>query len=82
MTATPDVLRDGVARADMAAEEGGVNAGVEAGGMPLQEDLEGVSTGKVSAGCDPGVDLEEGGAHFGFGGDADGEVIVGAVGDE
>lgn len=48
----------------------------------MQEDLEGVGTGEVRAGCDPDVDLEEGGAHFGFGGDADGGVVVGAVGDE
>lgn len=82
LAAAPDVLRDGVARADVAAEEGGVDAGVEAGGVPLQEDLEGIGTGEVSAGCDPGVDLEEGGAHFRFGGDANCEVVVGAVGDE
>lgn len=28
LAAAPDVLRDGVARADVAAEEGGVDAGV------------------------------------------------------
>ncbi|KFY54721.1 hypothetical protein V497_07499 [Pseudogymnoascus sp. VKM F-4516 (FW-969)] len=78
----PDVLWDGVAGANVAAEEGGVNACVEAGGMPLEQDLEGVGAGEVRAGGDPVVDLEEGGADFGFGGDADGGVVVGAVGDE
>lgn len=82
LAAAPDVLRDGVARADVPAEEGGVDACVEAGGVPLEEDLEGVGAGEVCAGCDPGVDLEEGGADFGFGGDADDGVVVGAVGDE
>lgn len=50
--------------------------------MPLQQDLECVSAGEVCACCDPGVDLEEGGADFGFGRDADGGMVVGAVRDE
>lgn len=66
----------------MAAKEGGVDARVKAGGVPLEQDLEGVGAGEVSAGGDPVVDLEEGGADFGFGGDADGGVVIGAVGDE
>lgn len=66
----------------MAAKEGGVDARVKAGGVPLEQDLEGVGAGEVSAGGDPVVDLEEGGADFGFGGDANCGVVVGAIGDE
>ncbi|KFY00328.1 hypothetical protein O988_03366 [Pseudogymnoascus sp. VKM F-3808] len=82
LAAAPDVLWDGVARADVAAEEGGVDACVQAGGVPLEQYLEGVGTREMCAGGNPVVDLEEGGADFGFGGDADCGVVVGAIGDE
>ncbi len=48
----------------------------------MQQDLECVGAGEVHACCDPGVDLEEGIADFGFGRDADCGVVIGAVGDE
>jgi hypothetical protein len=48
----------------------------------LEQDLQGVSAGEVCACCDPGVDLKEGVANFRFGGNADGGMVIGAVGDE
>lgn len=81
-TTTPDVLRNRVARTDVSAQEGGVDACVQAGSVPLEQDLQVVGAGEVCACCDPRVDLEEGSADFRFSGDADGGVVVGAVGDE